>query len=119
MKMTSTCTSINGMIVHERRGGLSRFFVLDSSGSVVVTTDHEGRVIDPWSYWPGGETHICTEFSKPPELEWGWAESEPSRMKFGSDMKLTRGIYQPASLAQWAMWELFSSSETEDTEPWR
>ena len=119
MKMTSKYTTIDGQFVHEARGDLSHFFVLDPAGSVVATTDREGRIIDQWSCWPGGEPQVYADSSKAPEFTWGWDQPDQGRMQFDADMKLMRGIYQPAPLAPWAAGEPLSSSNGEDPELWQ
>jgi len=115
MKMTATCTCINGQLVHESRDDLSRIFVLDPAGSVVATTDHEGRLIDQWIYWPYGAAQVFPDSSKAPEFTWGWDEPEPSRMKFDGDKKLVLAAFRTSATAR----SFITPSNLEDTEPWR
>ncbi len=55
----TTYTVINGVIVHEDRGGVERDYIPDTLGSTVALAD-ASSFTDTWVYWPYGEVRSHT-----------------------------------------------------------
>ncbi len=52
---TATFTTVNGMILHENRGGVETFYVPDPLGSLIACNDASGNQTYKVTYWPFGE----------------------------------------------------------------
>ena len=64
--MSVVYTTINGMIVHENRGGVESFYAPDTMGSTVALLNSSGVVTDTYSYWPYGEIRSHVGSSQTP-----------------------------------------------------
>jgi hypothetical protein len=66
MAMSATYLTMNGIIVHENRGGVQRDYVPDTLGSTTALTDNTQTKTDTWQYWPYGEVSTRTGTSNTP-----------------------------------------------------
>ena len=66
MAMSVVYTTINGMIVHENRGGVESFYAPDTMGSTVALLNSSGLVTDTYTYWPYGEIRSHVGSSQTP-----------------------------------------------------
>ena len=66
MAMSVVYTTINGMIVHENRGGVESFYAPDTMGSTVALLNSSGVVTDTYTYWPYGEIRSHVGSSQTP-----------------------------------------------------
>ena len=64
--MSVVYTTINGMIVHENRGGVESFYAPDTMGSTVALLNSSGVVTDTYTYWPYGEIRSHVGSSQTP-----------------------------------------------------
>ena len=60
MPMAVSYTVIDGEIVSETRGGVSKAYAPDSLGSTIALYDASGNITDTWEYWPYGEVRTRT-----------------------------------------------------------
>jgi RHS repeat-associated protein len=62
MPMSVAYTTIDGEIVSESRGGVTRAYVPDTNGNTAALLDESGNITDTYSYWPFGEirNHVGT-----------------------------------------------------------
>ncbi len=62
MPMSVVYTTFDGEVVHENRGGVSRFYVGDTNGNTIGLMDDSGNLTDTFTYWPYGElqAHVGT-----------------------------------------------------------
>lgn len=60
MSMSVVYTTVNGMLLHENRGGTETDYVPDPLGSLVACKDSTGAVTYTASYWPYGEVQTAT-----------------------------------------------------------
>jgi RHS repeat-associated protein len=58
--VTTVFTTINGMLVHEDRGGVETEYVSDPLGSLVQTRNSSGTKTYDAQYWPYGELQTST-----------------------------------------------------------
>ena len=58
--IVTTFTTINGMLVHEDRGGVETEYVSDPLGSLVQTRNSSGTKTYEAEYWPYGELQTST-----------------------------------------------------------
>ncbi len=59
-RMTTTYTTINGMLVHESRGGVESFYFPDTLGSLTTVRSATGVKTYGAEYWPYGEIQTET-----------------------------------------------------------
>jgi hypothetical protein len=55
MAMSVVYSNFEGEIVHENRGGVERFYDLDTLGSPQALVDTSGATTDTFEYWSYGE----------------------------------------------------------------
>ena len=58
--IVTTFTTINGMLIHEDRGGVETEYVSDPLGSLVQTRNSSGTKTYEAEYWPYGELQAST-----------------------------------------------------------
>jgi RHS repeat-associated protein len=66
---TTTFTTVDGMMLHETRGGVELFYVPDPLGSLIQAKNTSGTVTYEATYWPYGE--VRTETGTNPS-SWGF-----------------------------------------------
>lgn len=64
--MTTVSTTVNGQILHEKRGERETYYRPDTLGNVIATTSTTGTVRSTHTYWPYGEVRTSTGSSASP-----------------------------------------------------
>ena len=67
--MTATYTTVNGMLMHEDRGGVETFYTPDPLGNLIETRNSSGTKTYSAQYWPYGELQTSTGTNPSP---WGF-----------------------------------------------
>ncbi len=107
MAMSVVYTTVNGMILHENRGGVETEYVPDPLGSLVKCKDTSGAYIYNAEYWPYGE--IRTEAGTNPS-PWnfvgllGYFRDVASRL-------YVRARYLRTDLARWMTTDMLWPNE--------
>jgi RHS repeat-associated protein len=97
MPMTAVFTTVDGMMLHETRGGVESFYVPDPLGSLIQTKNTSGTVTYEATYWPYGEVRTGGVSSVTPFGfcgAWGYYTDATGRL-------YVRARYYRSSLTRW------------------
>jgi RHS repeat-associated protein len=94
---TTTFTTVDGMMLHETRGGVESFYVPDPLGSLIQAKNTSGTVTYEATYWPYGE--VRTETGTNPS-SWGFV-GLLGYLRDLVDLLYVRARYYRPKSAQW------------------
>ncbi len=95
--VTTVFTTINGMLVHEDRGGVETEYVSDPLGSLVQTRNSSGTKTYEAEYWPYGELQTSTGTNP---SSWGYVGLLGYLTDF-ANMLYVRARYLMTKFAMW------------------
>ncbi len=95
--IVTTFTTINGMLVHEDRGGVETEYVSDPLGSLVQTRNSSGTKSYEAEYWPYGELQTSTGTNP---SSWGYV-GLLGYLADTATMLYVRARYLMAKFARW------------------